>query len=142
MHEMHTTSIDTSFHQYRTTCYVVCRATEQEAKDYHAYYVDQNADWVAADKLMTGLITHSKTFSSEAQSKLRSGMAAGHGSWPVIGTPRQVADKILQLHEAGFSGTTVSFVDYIKEFPYFRDEVLPLLEQAGIRGPVKKGGFV
>ena len=93
MHEMHTTSTDPSLHKYRTTCYVVCRATEQEAKDYHAYYVDQNADWVAADKLMTGLITHSKTFSSEAQSKLRSGMAAGHGSWPVIGTPRQVADK-------------------------------------------------
>jgi hypothetical protein len=27
----------------------------------------------------------------------------------------------------------VSFVDYIKEFPYFRDEVMPLLVEAGIR---------
>ena len=85
---------------------------------------------------MNGLIAHSKTFSNEVQDKLRTGMAAGHGSWPVIGTPRQVADKILQLHEAGFSGTTVSFVDYIKEFPYFRNEVMPLLEEAGIRKPV------
>ena len=63
-------------------------------------------------------------------------MAAGHGSYPVIGTPRQVADELIQLHEVGLSGTTLSFVDYIKEFPYFRDEVLPLLEQAGIRRPV------
>lgn len=85
---------------------------------------------------MNGLIAHSETFPPEVQSKIRSGVAAGHGSYPVIGTPRQVADKILGLHEAGLRGTTVSFVDYIKEFPYFRDEVLPLLEQAGIRRPV------
>ena len=63
-------------------------------------------------------------------------MAAGHGSYPVIGTPRQVADELIKLQEVGLSGTTVSFVDYIKEFPYFRDEVLPLLEEAGIRRPV------
>ena len=85
---------------------------------------------------MNGLIAHSKTFSDQVKDKIRAGMAAGHGSWPVIGTPRQVADKILQLHEAGFCGTTVSFVDYIKEFPLFRDEVMPLLEQAGIRKPL------
>lgn len=120
----------------RTTCYVVCRPTEQEAKDFHTYYVDQNADWEAADRLMNGIIANCKTFPPEVQDKLRVGMAAGHGSWPVIGTPRQVADKILQLHEAGFRGTTLSFVDYIEEFPYFRDAVLPLLEEAGIRKPV------
>ena len=48
-----------------TTIYVVCRPTEQEAKDYLAYYVDQNADWDGADRLMTGLITHSKSFPLE-----------------------------------------------------------------------------
>ena len=34
---------------------------------------------------------------------------------------------------AGFAGTTLSFVDYVKEFPYFADEVLPRLKKAGIR---------
>lgn len=28
-----------------TPVHIVCRPTEQEAKDYLAYYVDQNADW-------------------------------------------------------------------------------------------------
>jgi len=116
-----------------TTVYVVCRPTEQEAKDYFVYYVDQNADWEGADRLMNGLIAQSKTFPPKVQDKIRVDMAAGHGSWPVIGDPRQVADKLLSLHEAGFAGTTVSFVDYIKEFPYFRDEVMPLLVEAGIR---------
>lgn len=49
------------------------------------------------------------------------------------GTPEQVADGITSLHEAGFRGTTLSFVDYAEEFPYFRDTVLPILEQRGIR---------
>lgn len=43
---------------------------------------------------------------------------------------------ILDLHRTGFNGTTLSFVDYVKEFPFFRDNVLPLLEEAGIRRPM------
>jgi len=39
---------------------------------------------------------------------------------------------------SGFAGTTISFVDYVKEFPYFRDEVLPRLERLGLRKPVKR----
>jgi alkanesulfonate monooxygenase SsuD/methylene tetrahydromethanopterin reductase-like flavin-dependent oxidoreductase (luciferase family) len=60
-------------------------------------------------------------------------MAAGHGGFPLTGTPEQVADGITALHEAGFRGSTLSFVDYAEEFPYFRDTVLPILEQRGIR---------
>jgi alkanesulfonate monooxygenase SsuD/methylene tetrahydromethanopterin reductase-like flavin-dependent oxidoreductase (luciferase family) len=57
----------------------------------------------------------------------------GHGGFPLIGTPDQVAAGIISLHDAGFAGTTLSFVDYLKEFPYFADEVLPRLAKAGIR---------
>ncbi len=64
---------------------------------------------------------------------IRDRMAAGHGGFPLTGTPEQVADGIAALHAAGFRGTTLSFVDYVEEFPYFRDNVLPLLEQRGIR---------
>jgi hypothetical protein len=38
----------------------------------------------------------------------------------------------------GFGGSTLSFVDYAEEFPYFRDHVLPILESEGIRKPVVK----
>lgn len=57
----------------------------------------------------------------------------GHGGFPLTGTPEQVAEGITALHEAGFRGSTLSFVDYVEEFPYFRDTVLPILEQRGIR---------
>jgi alkanesulfonate monooxygenase SsuD/methylene tetrahydromethanopterin reductase-like flavin-dependent oxidoreductase (luciferase family) len=52
-----------------TTVYVVCRPTEQEAKDYYAYYVDQNADWERTDRLMSGIIAHSKTFRQKFRTK-------------------------------------------------------------------------
>jgi alkanesulfonate monooxygenase SsuD/methylene tetrahydromethanopterin reductase-like flavin-dependent oxidoreductase (luciferase family) len=65
--------------------------------------------------------------------QIRYGFALGHGGFPLIGTPDQVAAGIISLHEAGFSGTTLSFVDYVKEFPYFAEEVLPRLKKAGIR---------
>ena len=33
----------------------------------------------------------------------------------------------------GCAGATLSFVDFAGEFPYFRDEVLPRLEETGLR---------
>jgi alkanesulfonate monooxygenase SsuD/methylene tetrahydromethanopterin reductase-like flavin-dependent oxidoreductase (luciferase family) len=60
---------------------------------------------------------------------------SGHGGFPLTGTPEQVADGILALRDAGFRGTTLSFVDYVEEFPYFRDNVLPILEANGLRRP-------
>ena len=119
--------------EHSTHCHIICRPTEQEAKDYYAYYVDENADWDGADRLMNGLIAHSKTFPPEVRDKLRANMAACHGGYLCMGTPRQIADKLIELHEIGIAGTALSFVDYVKEFPYFRDEVMPLLEHAGIR---------
>ncbi len=63
-------------------------------------------------------------------------MAAGHGGFPLVGTPAQVAEGIARLAEAGFAGTTMSFLDYAEEFPYFRDEVMPILAEKGLRpGP-------
>lgn len=65
-------------------------------------------------------------------------MAAGHGTWAIVGSPAQCAEKIVALKECGLRGTTLSFVNFNKEFPYFRDEVLPLLEKAGIRKSVQQ----
>ena len=36
-------------------------------------------------------------------------------------------------HWIGCAGATLSFVDFVGEFPYFRGEVLPRLEAIGLR---------
>jgi alkanesulfonate monooxygenase SsuD/methylene tetrahydromethanopterin reductase-like flavin-dependent oxidoreductase (luciferase family) len=60
--------------------------------------------------------------------------AAGHGGMPLVGTPDEIADILANVSKAGFAGMCFSFVNYLDEFPFFRDEVLPRLERMGLRG--------
>jgi alkanesulfonate monooxygenase SsuD/methylene tetrahydromethanopterin reductase-like flavin-dependent oxidoreductase (luciferase family) len=57
------------------------------------------------------------------------------GAYCAIGDPDFVAEKIAQLHQVGFDGLVLNFVDYLAEFPYFAQEVLPRLERLGLRHP-------
>ncbi len=115
-----------------TFSHVVCRPTEDEAKAELKRQLD-NADWGAVDNLVKLQFAHAHSFPHDLLALIRERMATGHGGFPLVGTPDQVADGIAALHEAGFRGTTLSFFHYANEFPYFRDEVLPRLAARGIR---------
>ncbi len=41
------------------------------------------------------------------------------------------------MSEAGLSGTSISFFNYLDSMPYFVQEVLPRLERRGLREPVR-----
>ena len=115
-----------------TFSHVVCRPTEAEAQAELKRQLD-NADWGAVDNLVRLQFAHAQSFPHDLLALIRERMATGHGGFPLVGTPEQVANGLCALHEAGFRGTTLSFLDYAKEFPYFRDGVLPILQQRGIR---------
>lgn len=117
-----------------TFAHVVCRPTREEAEAFLARTADEQADWVAVDNLVRLQFAHAQSFPHDLLKLIRDRMAAGHGGYPLVGTPQDVADGIAAIAETGFRGTTLSFVDYVAEFPYFRDEVLPLLEARGLRG--------
>jgi len=67
--------------------------------------------------------------------QMRIRFAAGYGGWPIVGDADTVAAGLVAVANAGFSGVAMGFVNYLAEFPYFRDEVLPRLERAGVRAP-------
>lgn len=115
-----------------TFSHVICRPTEAEAQAEKQRLLD-NADWQATDNLINLQIANAHSFPHDLLIKIRESMALGHGGFQLVGTPQQVADKIMSLYETGFRGTTLSFFDYNKEFPYFRDNVLPILAANGIR---------
>lgn len=115
-----------------TFSHVVCRPTEAEAKAELQRQLD-NADWGAVDNLVRLQFAHAQSFPHDLLALIRDRMATGHGGFPLVGTPEQVADGIASLQAAGFRGSTLSFLDYVQEFPYFRDNVLPLLAARGIR---------
>ena len=116
-----------------TTSYVVLRPTRKEAQDYHEYYTTQMGDYVAADHLMELQGLHAQSFPPEAFKLFRQRFLGGHGVYPLIGDPDDVAQELAKISAAGFIGTTITFVSYLQEFPYFRDEVLPRLVRLGLR---------
>lgn len=113
--------------------YVVCRPTYKEAEEYLHYYSQENADWEAVDHIVKLLANNSKIISIEELKLYRFKFPAGHGGYPLIGTPDDIANGIEQLYNAGLAGTALTFVNYLDEFPYFRDEVLPRLQKRGLR---------
>src|SRR3546814_4241977 len=87
----------------------------------------------AVDQLIRLQFAHAQSIPHDALALIRDRMAMGHGAYPLIGTPEQVTEGLIEIHRAGFSGSTFSFFDYNDDFPYFRDTVLPNLVQAGLR---------
>jgi dimethylsulfone monooxygenase len=120
-----------------STGYVVCRPTMKEAREYHDYYANEQADWEAADRLMQLQSMHRRGIPPEVFKQYRSRYAGGYGAYPIVGDPDHVANEFERIHNAGFAGTAFSFVDYLAELPFFRDEVLPRLERKGLRNPTK-----
>ncbi|HZV11257.1 MAG TPA: LLM class flavin-dependent oxidoreductase [Novosphingobium sp.] len=116
-----------------TFSHVVCRPTEAEAKAYLQHYAHDYRDVGTLEEVIALQFAHAHSFPHDLLTLIKDRFAAGHGGYPLIGTPEQVADGICALHETGFAGTTLSFVDYVAEFPFFRDNVLPLLEARGLR---------
>jgi hypothetical protein len=44
---------------------------------------------------------------------------------------------MVQMSATGLAGTSIAFLDYLKELPYFIQEVLPRLERLGFREQIK-----
>ena len=126
-----------------TTCYVVCRPTRQEADEYHRYYADTMADEALLERTLYAKTTQARHHFTGGQQvsdaeqirldTVRLHYAGGNGSHPVIGSPEDVAEQLIGLSRMGFTGTTLSFVNFTAELPFFCQAVLPLLQKAGLR---------
>jgi FMNH2-dependent dimethyl sulfone monooxygenase len=117
-----------------STVNVVCRPTTSEAEEYYRYFADEMADWEAIDNRSGVALKHGfQSAQYEQYHADRMRQAAGYGSYPVLGDPDRVAGELAKISAIGFAGLALGFVNYLAEFPYFRDEVLPRLERLGVR---------
>jgi dimethylsulfone monooxygenase len=116
-----------------TTCHVVCRPTRSEAEDYYEHYAVRMEDTASVDFYMGAKEKFSSSHDPAAYRLHRKRFVGGAGTYPLIGTPRDIAGEMVRISEAGFAGTTVSFVNFKTELPYFIETVLPLLREAGLR---------
>lgn len=110
---------------------IVCRDTEKEARRVYDYILEK-ADWEAADNIMAALGIESQSFSEQIR-LYKERFVAGWGGWPVVGSPEQVTEKLLELSDIGMDGMAMGFLDYYEEMEHFGEAVMPLLKQAGLR---------
>ena len=113
---------------------VICRPTQKEAEDYYRHAIIENADWGAIDRMLElRNITPGKLPPEEYAAKRQYFAANAIGGYPFVGTPDRVSEDLANLSRAGLRGIALSFVNYLRELPYFCDEVLPRLAKLGVR---------
>ena len=118
---------------FYTPLHIVCRPTDSEAENYYDHYASKNADTEAVDIYIAENSKAGKPALAAAMKQNRKRISGGFGSLGVIGSPQRVADQLAELHRAGFSGVSISFVNFLLELPFFLDTVIPRLQSAGFR---------
>jgi FMNH2-dependent dimethyl sulfone monooxygenase len=112
---------------------ITCRPTQREAAEYYHHWVIDNADWAAVDRIMAMRGVTRDRFPDDFEER-RYHQANGMGAVPIVGNADTVARELAQLAAAGATGIGLSFVNYLDELPFFRDEVMPRLTRMRLRG--------
>lgn len=128
--------------------HVVCRPTREEARAFYRYFGEEMADsegqayyrrqrgakagTMSGEKIERPLVNRIMRETGQRYD------GAYPGTYPLIGTPDDVAEQIEELAQAGLAGCSIAFLDYLKEIPFFCAEVLPRLERRGLRAPASR----
>lgn len=118
--------------QVMTYGLVVCRDTEDEAKRAFQQVVDEG-DWGAAGNVIKIAGSGASQSFDHAVKEMQERFIAGWGGYPIVGTPEQVTEELGRLNDAGMGGMIFGLIDPNEEIPYFGENVMPLLKEAGLR---------
>jgi FMNH2-dependent dimethyl sulfone monooxygenase len=121
---------------------VVVRPTEREAFDYLDYYAVDGVDVVAVASLQRDpeLPARLRALPAvERKAQLHRMVAGSFNMQILVGTPEQIVDRLINLSKAGVDGLNMTFVNYQDELGRVVGQVIPLMEQAGLRRPFTPG---
>lgn len=115
--------------------YAVVRPTQAEAERALQRYVVEFGDDVAVDNMLSIFGMESETLEPSVMEAFRFHFKAGHGGYPLVGTPESVVEQMSRLADMGVDGILLSWLDYLKEARQWVEDVMPLMEAAGLRSP-------
>jgi alkanesulfonate monooxygenase SsuD/methylene tetrahydromethanopterin reductase-like flavin-dependent oxidoreductase (luciferase family) len=122
--------------------HVVCRPTRREAEEFFHYFAEEMADTEGQDYYRrmrgtsagSGASTLVRPFESRFNVTMGKRFAGAYpGALPLVGTPDDIVAEMAAMSGHGLAGTSIAFLDYLKEIPFFVQEVLPRLEREGLR---------
>ena len=122
--------------QVWANCYCVIGDTDDEALKFRDWYVREKGDWQAVDNLVRVMGLQSGVLPKEQLEGAKYHFIAGWGGYPLVGSPSRIADEIGKLASVGLDGALLSWPRYEEGLTRFIAEIMPLVEQAGLRKAV------
>ena len=119
------------------SCHLMVRRTRKEAEDYHHYIVYEQGDWELAEYAFNLRGSRINTWLKADEEKLKARLISGAG-FPVVGSYDDAVETFQRLSSAGLDGLALGMINYVNDFPGIRDELLPRMERAGLRDPLKR----
>lgn len=119
--------------QIWTGCWSVCRPTEREAIDYLNRCIREYGDPGALDGLPKEVLPPTDQVPPEVLEQIKLKALAGWGGAHLVGSPDHIVDKLIEFSKAGADGVVLSWVNYRDGLDDWVREILPRLEQAGLR---------
>lgn len=113
--------------------YVVDGPTESAARDFLHYYAQENGMHDAAINALKIMGVEAEVAGDNSTAARRFSWVAGDGGVPLIGTASQVADGLEWLTDVGIDGCLLGWPLWEEGMDRFRSDILPLLEQRGLR---------
>lgn len=122
---------------------VAQRETRQEAENYFHHFSVEHEDKVGVDAWFGLRTTETRNLNNEPVSdpSMRLRVALG-GAFPLVGSAQDVADKLQSMSDIGVDGCLLAWNNYADGIRRFRDGVMPLLEERGLRVPFENGATV
>jgi dimethylsulfone monooxygenase len=118
---------------------VVHGDTQKEAEEYLNYYVVDKGDDVAVTNLTNVMMANAQTLPRELMEEFKFHFKAGWAGYPLVGTADRITADLESLSKIDLDGVVLSWVDYRYGLETWRRDIMPRLEQAGLRRPVKTG---
>ncbi|MFV2179883.1 LLM class flavin-dependent oxidoreductase, partial [Actinomadura sp. LOL_011] len=115
--------------------HVASRDTEAELKRFLHHYIEERGDLDTAAKYYASLVgADGATMEAwRRDTDMVKKIVAGAANETITGTPDQVVEQMAELSEAGIDGLGMGFVDYNDGVAHFRDSILPVMRDAGLR---------
>ena len=126
--------------QIWANCHVTQRDTQKEADAYLHHYVVEDGDDEAVENILKIQGQQMQRLQLEQREQLKFNIKAGWGGYPLVGTADRIVDQLTTLSGLGIDGILLSWVDYLDGLDRWQRDVMPRLEQAGLRKPVSASG--
>jgi len=119
--------------QVWSNAYVFQGDSEADGKALWNHAVHERGDWAGVKNMLDVMGVTSQLVPPPVLDFLKQHFIAGWAGYPLVGGKEQIVEGLKVLKQAGFDGILLTWPRWVEGLTRFRDEVMPLLVQVGLR---------